>query len=55
MKYFNNTFRAVIITALFLIFIFSENVMSAPIETKLDNGVTVLYEKVLKSYLFNAG
>lgn len=46
MKYFNNTFRAVIITALFLIFIFSENVMSAPIETKLDNGVTVLYEKV---------
>lgn len=46
MKYFNNTFRAVITTALFLIFIFSENVMSAPIETKLDNGVTVLYEKV---------
>ncbi len=46
MKYFNNTFRAVVITALFLIFIFSENVMSAPIETKLDNGVTVLYEKV---------
>ena len=46
MKYFNNTFRAVRTTALFLIFIFSENVMSAPIETKLDNGVTVLYEKV---------
>ncbi len=46
MKYFNNAFRAVITTALFLIFIFSENVMSAPIETKLDNGVTVLYEKV---------
>lgn len=46
MKYFNNTFRAVITTALFLIFIFSENVMSAPVETKLDNGVTVLYEKV---------
>ena len=46
MKYFNNIFRAVITTALFLIFIFSENVMSAPIETKLDNGVTVLYEKV---------
>ena len=46
MKYFNNTFRAVITTALFLIFIFSENVMSAPIETKLDNGVTLLYEKV---------
>ena len=46
MKYFNNIFRAVITTALFLIFIFSENVMSAPVETKLDNGVTVLYEKV---------
>ena len=46
MKYFNNTFRAVITAALFLIFICSENVMSAPIETKLDNGVTVLYEKV---------
>ena len=46
MKCFNNRYRAVITTALFLIFIFSENVMSAPIETKLDNGLTVLYEKV---------
>ena len=46
MKYFNNTYRAVMTAALFLIFIFSENVMSAPVEKKLDNGVTVLYEKV---------
>ena len=41
MKCFNNRYRAVITTALFLIFIFSENVMSAPIETKLVKVVSV--------------
>ncbi len=46
MRYFNNIILAVLLTAFFLGFIFLENGMSAPIERKLDNGLTVIYEKV---------